>query len=310
MKRVFALVTAIVLMAFAALPALAEDAAFTFEGYVTEVSEDGFVIEDKDMGEVQLNTDDLTKWDGILAEEPIEVGHYVFVEYDGKLTKSIPPQAHADKVGCYVLNGTAGEILPDGILLTGDEVFGDVLVRMDGSMEHIYAGVPMTVYYNGIMALSMPGQVGAAAVIVPCFEGDVGEKDEDGTGFWLETADGASVHIKLDESTLIGRFDVIDEVAEDADAADAEAEDAPADEEAAPADEEAEDASADESAEQSGDSLANSDWTVDNEIANGYVPMTLDDLQKGDTVKVYWSGEYAGSEGDEALALEVLVEAQ
>ena len=70
------------------------------EGLVTEVLEQGFVMEDIELGSVLLNVDETTVMDGILAEGDIEVGQYVFVEYDGRLTRSLPPQAHADRVGC------------------------------------------------------------------------------------------------------------------------------------------------------------------------------------------------------------------
>ena len=63
-------------------------------------------MEDIELGSVLLNVDETTVMDGILAEGDIEVGQYVFVEYDGRLTRSLPPQAHADRVGCYRLTGT------------------------------------------------------------------------------------------------------------------------------------------------------------------------------------------------------------
>ena len=60
------------------------------EGLVTEVLEQGFVMEDIELGSVLLNVDETTVMDGILAEGDIEVGQYVFVEYDGRLTRSFP----------------------------------------------------------------------------------------------------------------------------------------------------------------------------------------------------------------------------
>ena len=118
------------------------------EGLVTEVLEQGFVMEDIELGSVLLNVDETTVMDGILAEGDIEVGQYVFVEYDGRLTRSLPPQAHADRVGCYRLTGTVDLSPSMGVLLTGDPTFGDVIIRVDGSMPHLYQGMPITVYYN------------------------------------------------------------------------------------------------------------------------------------------------------------------
>ena len=121
------------------------------EGLVTEVLEQGFVMEDIELGSVLLNVDETTVMDGILAEGDIEVGQYVFVEYDGRLTRSLPPQAHADRVGCYRLTGTVDLSLSMGILLTGDPTFGDVIIRVDGSMPHLYQGMPITVYYLSLI---------------------------------------------------------------------------------------------------------------------------------------------------------------
>ena len=162
------------------LGALAAEADTELEGLVTELVDGGFVMEDRELGEVLVNMDDTTVRDGILAEGEIEVGQYVIVAYDGRLTRSIPPQAHADRVGCYVLNGTVSEFLENGVLLTGDELFGDVIVRLNGSVPHIYRDMPITVYYDGVMALSLPGQVTARYVIVPELTGVVSEKDADG----------------------------------------------------------------------------------------------------------------------------------
>ena len=143
------------------------------EGLVTEVLEQGFVMEDIELGSVLLNVDETTVMDGILAEGDIEVGQYVFVEYDGRLTRSLPPQAHADRVGCYRLTGKVDLSLSMGVLLTGDPTFGDVIIRVDGSMPHLYQGMPITVYYNGVMAMSYPGQVTARHIVVPELTGVV-----------------------------------------------------------------------------------------------------------------------------------------
>ena len=157
------------------------------EGLVTEVLEQGFVMEDIELGSVLLNVDETTVMDGILAEGDIEVGQYVFVEYDGRLTRSLPPQAHADRVGCYRLTGTVDLSLSMGVLLTGDPTFGDVIIRVDGSMPHLYQGMPITVYYNGVMAMSYPGQVTARHIVVPELTGVV--SDRDSAGFTLTDAD-------------------------------------------------------------------------------------------------------------------------
>lgn len=134
-NRFFALALSLLMALALPLGAFAEENEpdTLLEGLVTEVLEQGFVMEDIELGSVLLNVDETTVMDGILAEGDIEVGQYVFVEYDGRLTRSLPPQAHADRVGCYRLTGTVDLSLSMGVLLTGDPIFGDVIIRVDGS---------------------------------------------------------------------------------------------------------------------------------------------------------------------------------
>lgn len=323
MNKWIAMLLAAMLLVCAAAPAMAEQTAYTLEGFVTELVEGGFIMEDRELGEVVLNTDDTTVWDGILTDEPIEVGQYVFVQYDGKLTRSIPPQAHADKVGCYALSGVAGELLENGVLLTGDEIFGDVIVHLDAVSQPVFAGVPMTVYYNGVMALSLPGQVSASAVLVPVLEGTVGELD--GQGFTLTTGADAQYRVEVDDGTLIAEeVEPVDEmIADDAalvadgelavdevgDDANADMNEA-ADEDGAVNAEKPTDADTTDTSVPDASGLADSDWTIE---LNGEPTVTpvaslaLDELIEGDRVRVYYSGEYLNDEEDAVLALEVLI---
>ena len=267
-RKWIALLTALCL----ALPlgALATEADTELEGLVTELVDGGFIMEDRDLGEVLVNVDDTTVLDGILAEGEIEAGQYVIVAYDGRLTRSIPPQAHADRVGCYVLNGTVSEFLESGILLAGDELFGDVIVRLNGSMPHIYQDMPITVYYDGVMALSLPGQVNARYVIVPELTGVVSEKDSE--GFTLTSADGQSYRVLLSDDTFTG---VLSAYVEDA------PEQETGDETAQPGDTEAQ--------PQEPAGLPTLEWG------------------DGDTVTVYYNGLATKSNPPQLTALEVLV---
>ncbi|MEG0049879.1 MAG: hypothetical protein RR865_12015, partial [Clostridia bacterium] len=199
MKRIFSWLLCLMLL-FSAT-AFAEEPDTLLEGLVTELVEGGFIMEDEAMGTVMLNVDDSTTMDGILLEQEIAVGQYVLVTYNGRLTKSTPPQAHADKIGCYVLTGTVTEFLDNGVLLTGDKVMGDVIVHMGGLASHVYPNVPTTVYYDGIMALSLPGQVNARHVAVPELTGVVSDRDE--TGFTLTDDQNVAYRVETDEKVLV-----------------------------------------------------------------------------------------------------------
>ena len=206
MKKLVSLLLALLLAAAAPLTVFAEepDMMKPYEGLVTEVFEGGFLMEDSEMGILQINVDDNTILDGLLTVEPIEVGMYVIVDHNGMMTRSIPPQVYGVRVGCYTLNGVAGDITPEGVLLTGDPIFGDVFVQMTPTMANVFPGVPMLVYYDGVITMSLPGKVNARYVLVPEVTGVVSEKD--GAGFTLTDADGNTYRILTSDSLLVGQL--------------------------------------------------------------------------------------------------------
>lgn len=333
-NRFFALALSLLMALALPLGAFAEENEpdTLLEGLVTEVLEQGFVMEDIELGSVLLNVDETTVMDGILAEGDIEVGQYVFVEYDGRLTRSLPPQAHADRVGCYRLTGTVDLSLSMGVLLTGDPIFGDVIIRVDGSMPHLYQGMPITVYYNGVMAMSYPGQVTARHIVVPELTGTV--SDRDSAGFTLTDADGNEYRVLLSEQTFTG---VLSASVEDAPAVEEEAQedateeesteaaepaadsDEPAetDESAADADEptETDEPAAEESAEEEAvtEEPAEEDPATDEPAggdeadASQPAPLPTVEWGDGDTVTVYYNGVMTRSLPPQVTALEVLV---
>ena len=186
-----------------AMPAVAEQSpSQTLQGLITEVNESYFVMEDQSIGTVRVNLDDaVTAYDGIAVKGKLTVGLYVFVQYSGVLTRDIPPQATAQKVGCYVVRGSVGEILQNGYLVKGDTVLGDVIVHMGENMPSVYSGVAITVYYNGVMALSMPPQINAAYILVPMLDGIASAVTEQ--GFTLTDANGEIHAITLTADTRL-----------------------------------------------------------------------------------------------------------
>lgn len=320
-NRFFALALSLLMALALPLGAFAEENEpdTLLEGLVTEVLEQGFAMEDIELGSVLLNVDETTVMDGILVEGDIEVGQYVFVEYDGRLTRSLPPQAHADRVGCYRLTGTVDLSLSMGVLLTGDPIFGDVIIRVDGSMPHLYQGMPITVYYNGVMAMSYPGQVTARHIVVPELTGTV--SDRDSAGFTLTDADGNEYRVLLSEQTFTG---VLSASVEDAPAVEDEAQEDATEEEsteaaepAADADEPAEtdEPAAEESAEEEAvtEEPAEEDPATDEPAggdeadASQPAPLPTVEWGDGDTVTVYYNGVMTRSLPPQVTALEVLV---
>ena len=191
------------LLVFLMPAAFAQEAqTATLRGLITGVADGSFLMEDETVGAVRVNLNEaVTAYDGIAARDAMAVGQYVFVTYSGAMTRSIPPQVTALKVGCYVVSGTAEDILLTGVLVGGDAVLGEVIVHVNGHMPTVHRSVPVTVYYNGVMTLSMPPQIDAAYLTVPVLEGTVTELDAG--GFTLTQADGEADTVMVTAETLM-----------------------------------------------------------------------------------------------------------
>lgn len=176
--------------------------SYTLQGLITGVSDAHFLLHDQTNGIVQVNLDDeRTAYAGVAAKDQMAVGQYVFVQYNGIMTKSIPPQVTADKVSCYVIHGTVSEILQSGYVVQGDSVLGTVIVHMDKTLAPIFLNVPITVYYSGIIALSMPPQLAALHTVVPMLEGVASSVTD--TGLILTDEHHVVHHITLDAQTQV-----------------------------------------------------------------------------------------------------------
>ena len=115
---------------------------------------------EKDM-QVLVNVDEGTVYetDGELA-----VGDYIHVFYDGIMTRSLPAQVYAQKIGCYKTTGTVSELTESGFLLTTET---DVVqVNADAALlDGMENGMTVTVYSNGAMTMSLPGQISAEKIV-------------------------------------------------------------------------------------------------------------------------------------------------
>ena len=199
-----AMVTALALPLSAMAEADVEEEFYQMEGYVTEVVDGGFLLEDKYLGQVMCNMSDVTILDGTVAEEGVQAGQYVLVDYSGRLTRSIPPQAHADRVTSYVLSGQVLEILDEHTLAVNTETNGEVWVYMEEMPAGMVAGMQVTVYFDGIMAMSLPPQVAARALEISQMTGTVTGMTE--TGFMLNVNEDLTVEIAVDGLTHFSRL--------------------------------------------------------------------------------------------------------
>ena len=322
MKKIFAVLTTIAMLAAMPFAAMAEESEMDtlLEGIVTEIVDGGFVMEDVEQGEVMLNTSDATVFDGILLDGELAVGQYVFVEYDGRMTFSLPPQAHADRVACNVLTGSVVEVLEDGSILMNDDTFGEAIVQLNENMNHVYAGMPITVYYDGVMTLSLPGQANASHIILPELTGTVSNQTEE--GFTLTDADGIEYEIKFAEDTLISEeiLPVEEEVAAEeegeAETVTDEAAEEPAEEASEETEPAANEAVEEETAASEEETAASEEETVleDAALTEEIILPAAELLSEsaiewadGDTVTVYYNGMMSRSTPAQITAMEIVV---
>lgn len=171
-------------------------------GLIQQVGESHLLMTDAQLGEVRVNITEKTQLEGIYPEAPMEAGQYITVTYNGVTTRSMPPQVHGDRVACFRLEGTVAELRTGGFLLTGDAVQGQAIVNLPEGFPQAREGMNVTVYYNGIMALSMPPQVSASHLVLPTVTGVVVALGDENTPIGLVDDMGVLYTISLENDTL------------------------------------------------------------------------------------------------------------
>ena len=134
-------------------------------GEVTELGEDFFVMTDAELGEVQVNLGDDSAFDGVEPDE-LAVGQYVYVIYDGKMTRSLPPQVFALRVSMYAVSGGITELTDGKMTLVRDEIGDEVIVSLPEDAPELAVGDHVTAYTTGIMTLSIPAQMNAVKIVL------------------------------------------------------------------------------------------------------------------------------------------------
>ena len=141
-----------------------EPEIFMLGGEVTQVGEGFFVMTDAELGEVQVNLGDDSAFDGVEPDE-LAVGQFVYVIYDGKMTRSLPPQVFALRVSMYVTVGEITELTEGRMTLVRDEIGDEVIISLPQDAPALSVGDHVTAYTTGIMTLSIPAQMNAVKVV-------------------------------------------------------------------------------------------------------------------------------------------------
>lgn len=141
-----------------------ENEVYYLTGQITEIADDYIILEGTEQGTVQVNLFDDTVFGGKLPDELV-VGEYAQVLYDGKMTRSIPPQVTALAVDVCVLEGKVAEILEDGrVLIDRTDVTEQVILSLPEGVE-LKVGDSAVFYTTGIATMSLPAQMNAIAVV-------------------------------------------------------------------------------------------------------------------------------------------------
>ncbi len=199
MKKMILMLLALVL-AMTNVLAFAEEAPETTEpvvigGFVMDVTDESILIlNDGQYIEALLNEETLI--DG----SDVAIGDYMFITYNGMMTRSLPAQITAMAIGNYKLMGLVSEITEEGFTLTfGEDVYG-VIATAD-QLAGIQDGMFVTVYHTGRMTRSIPAQVVAAHIRGQEILGTVVEMAEGG---FILTVDGEELpyHVSIKENAL------------------------------------------------------------------------------------------------------------
>lgn len=137
---------------------------YMLQGTILEVQEDGLLIMDEAQGEVLVLISDETVQE---TGYELGVGDYVYVDYDGQMTRSLPPQVTAGRIVSHKLEGDVVEVYAEenALLLYGSDG-NEYRINLPEAWEgETFDAQRAIVYYDGAATLSLPPQVSAGLVL-------------------------------------------------------------------------------------------------------------------------------------------------
>lgn len=137
---------------------------YELSGEILELGEGFLLLQDAVQGEVQVNLSEDTLFEGAELDE-LAAGQFVLVLYNGMMTRSLPPQVTALKVGVYAITGEVTGAEEGSFTLLRDEIGDEVIVFLSEGGEAPAEGERVTVYTNGAMTMSLPAQTTALGVV-------------------------------------------------------------------------------------------------------------------------------------------------
>ena len=137
---------------------------YMLQGTILEVQEDGLLIMDEAQGEVLVLISDETVQE---TGYELAVGDYVYVDYNGVMTRSLPPQVTAGRIVSHKLEGDVVEVYAEenALLLYGSDG-NEYRINLPEAWEgETFDAQRAIVYYDGAATLSLPPQVSAGLVL-------------------------------------------------------------------------------------------------------------------------------------------------
>lgn len=131
---------------------------------LSAIGGEGYLIEDAQQGEVMVLVHENTF---IEVSGPVSPGDYIYVDYNGMMTRSLPPQVSAETLRMFKAQGEVTEYLAEShSILMDTEDYGEIIVFLPEDFTgELSSGDQLTAYFSGAMTLSLPPQVSAGHIV-------------------------------------------------------------------------------------------------------------------------------------------------
>ena len=135
------------------------------EGEIVEIGEGYVVLSTQMHGMVQINFTEETVFEGV-TQEGLAVGQYLFADYNGMMSRSIPAQITGLRVYAVMLSGVVSEVGEGSVTILQDETGMEIVIHLPETAGQLAAGDHITAATNGAMTMSLPPQTSAAQIVV------------------------------------------------------------------------------------------------------------------------------------------------
>ena len=132
-------------------------------GIITEITDDYIMLDAGEMGQIPATLTEDSINEGV---DTLLLGQVAIVTYDGKMTRSLPPQITALHLGVYEVKGTVTAVEDGRITLSREEGGDEVVLTLPENAPELAVGDAVTAYTTGISTMSLPPIMNAVAILV------------------------------------------------------------------------------------------------------------------------------------------------